>query len=120
VDKWQALHSFFASFQIPAYDEASVPDDAQTPYITYSAAIDSLDSPVTLTANLWYKSTSWAAISQKAEEIEARLKHGGIVIQIDGGRLWLTKGSPFAQRTNLGLDNYKNIYIVIQGEFLAE
>ena len=28
MDKWKALQSFWESFDIPAYDEATVPDDA--------------------------------------------------------------------------------------------
>lgn len=120
MDKWQALDSFWNRFDLPAYDEASVPDSAAMPYITYTAAIDSIDAPVMLTGDLWYRSTSWAAISQKAEEISNYLKNGGAIIRIDTGYLWITRGAPFAQRINEESDTIKHIYIVLTGEFLTE
>lgn len=121
MDKWQAVHSFWNSFDIPAYDEASVPDDATMPYITYSASTDSMDSPVALTGSIWYRSlSSWGEISRKAEEINNRLKCGGVTIPVSGGYLWIVRGTPFAQRGNEGGDTVKHIYIVLMGEFLTE
>lgn len=119
MDKWQALQSFFSSFGLTAYDESSVPESAQLPYITYQAAVDSLDSPVVLTGDLYYKSTSWTEISQKADEINDALKNGA-VLPLDIGFLWLVRGSPFAQRINEDSDTLKHIYIVLMGEFLTE
>lgn len=120
MDRWQALNLFWNSFSIPAYDESSVLETATMPYITYTAAVDSIDSPVTLTANIWYRSMSWAAISQKTEEINNRLKHGGVFIPADNGYLWVVRGSPFAQRINEESDTLKRIYIVLMGEYLTE
>lgn len=97
MDKWNALHKFWNSFGIPAYDETTVPDGAKTPYITYEAAIADLDERAVLVASIWYTSNSWAEISQKAEEISTRIG-GGYGEPFDGGRLWVTKGAPFAQR----------------------
>lgn len=119
MDKWQALQSFFSSFGLTAYDESSVPESAQLPYITYQAAVDSLDSPVVLTGDLYYKSTSWEEISKKADEINDALKNG-VVFTLDGGYLWIVRGSPFAQRINEDSDTLKHIYIVLMGEFLTE
>ena len=119
MDKWQALQSFFSSFGLTAYDESSVPESAQLPYITYQAAVDSLDSPVVLTGDLYYKSTSWTEISQKADEINDALKNG-VIMPLDIGFLWLVRGSPFAQRINEDSDTLKHIYIVLMGEFLTE
>ena len=119
MDKWQALQSFFSSFGLTAYDESSVPESAQLPYITYQAAADSLDSPVVLTGDLYYKSTSWTEISQKADEINDALKNG-VIMPLDIGFLWLVRGSPFAQRINEDSDTLKHIYIVLMGEFLTE
>lgn len=119
MDRWQALHSFWNSFDLPAYDEASVPDNAALPYITYAAAVDSLDNPTVLTGDLWYKSESWAEISQKADEINNTLIHGGVTIPLDVGYLWIVRGSPFAQRVTESEDNIKHIYIVLMGEYLT-
>ena len=104
---------------MPAYDESSVPEETQLPYITYSAAVDSLDAPLALTANIWYRDTSWETISKKADEISERLKNGGATIELDVGYLWLTRGSPFAQR-GANEENIKQIYIVLMGEYLTE
>ena len=97
ADKWTALPSFWSAFNLPAYDENTVPDNAVLPYITYSASIADFDETVYLTASLWYRSNSWAEVSQKAEGISDHIG-GGMGIGYDGGRLWVTKAMPFAQR----------------------
>lgn len=120
MDKAQALQNFWESFGLPAYDSTAVPDDAQMPYITYSVATDSLDNVVNLSASLWYRSTSWASISQKAEEIaEAIIKMNPPAIALDNGRLYITKGTPFAQRMQDEDDTVRRIYLNIQAEFLT-
>lgn len=119
MDKFQAIHSFWSRFGILAYDESSVPDDAQFPYLTYSVMIDSLDYPVTLTADLYYRSTSWTEISQKTEQIDGALINGE-VIKLDTGYLWIVKGHPFAQRVTEEDDTIKHIYIVLSAEFLTQ
>lgn len=120
MDKWQALQSFFNSFNLTAYDESSVPENAQLPYITYTAAIDGYDSPVVISCDLWYQSTSWASISQKAEQISNYLGNGGITLPITGGGVWITRGSPFAQRINEESDILRHIYIVLMCEFITD
>ena len=40
MDKAQALHSFWSGFGLTAYDENTVPDGAQLPYITYEVEGD--------------------------------------------------------------------------------
>jgi hypothetical protein len=42
MNKSQALQSFWESFGIPAYNEYTVPDNAEMPYITYSVIIGKL------------------------------------------------------------------------------
>ena len=41
MTKAEALHSFYSSFGLTAYEENSVPDDAEFPYITYNITTDS-------------------------------------------------------------------------------
>ena len=79
MDKAQAIDRFWNSFDLPAYDENSVPDDAKMPYITYSLTVDNLDSPVTLSGNLWYRSESWKDITLKSEEISKKVSEKGIL-----------------------------------------
>ena len=116
-DKWTALNSFWNGFGLPAYDEHTVPDGAVTPYITYEASTADLDEKVALTASIWYKSNSWAEVSQKSEEISQRIG-GGIGQPYDNGRLWITKESPFAQRMEEPDDRLiRRIVLQIAAEF---
>ena len=97
MDEWGALNSFWNSFEIEAYDENTVPDDVEMPYITYEASIGGFDDSIMLSASLWYRSQSWSGISQKAKEISNSIG-GGIGISYNGGRLWIVMQTPFAQR----------------------
>lgn len=121
MDKGQALHSFWSQFGIPAYDAFSVPDDAQFPYITYDASMDSFDNVIPATASVWYRTTSWAEPVKKAEEIaKAIVEMHPCTIAIDGGRMYITKGTPFAQRLGDESDDMiKRMLIMINIEFFT-
>ena len=121
MTKDEAIYSFYSGFSLPAYDENTVPEGSALPYITYSVSTDSIGNIVILSASLWYRSTSWVAIQDKADEIAADLGYGGKIIKIDNGYLWLTKGSPFAQRMSEPSDKMvRRIIIKINAEFLTE
>ena len=94
----QAIHKFWSSFDWPAYDENTVPDDATLPYITYSVIIGDYGSSITMQASLWYRSMSWKEITEKSEEIRNYLGMGGVMIEHDDGALWIKQASTFAQR----------------------
>lgn len=120
MDKAQAIDAFWNSFGLPAYDENTVPQNATLPRITYNVATGSLEDVISLTGSLWYRSSSWRDISLKAKEIEKRLGlHGGEVIDLDDGKLWLVKGNPFSQRMPDPDNSIRRIYINIQAEFLT-
>jgi hypothetical protein len=121
MDKAQALQTFWESFGIPAYEQTTVPETATMPYITYSVSTDSLDNVVNMSASLWYHSTSWKDISEKTEQI-ARYIVGmnPPSIKFDGGRLYIAKGTPFAQRmADPNDDMIRRMYLNIQAEFLS-
>ncbi len=118
MDKWQVIHNFWAGFGLTAYDENSVPDDAQYPYITYSSVVGDFETPISLTASIWDKTTSWAGVSQKATSISRTISPYKM-IPVDGGYLYIIKGSPFAQRMRDENDLIKRIYIVLQAEFFT-
>lgn len=120
MDKAQALYNFWAGFSLPAYDENRVPEDAAFPRITYETNTDSFGAEIPLAASLWYKSTSWAEITQKAAEISRYIGMGGKIINIDGGALWIKRGSPFAQRTSGENDSIRKIALNISAEFFTE
>lgn len=98
MNKLQALHAFWSGFGLKAYDENSVPDDAQLPYLTYEASSDNFNDPIAQTANLWYRSSGWGEITEKEQQISDFITRGGRMINYDGGAIWLQKGSPWAQR----------------------
>lgn len=120
MDKAQAINYFWNSFNLPAYDESTVPQDAPMPRITYDVVTGSLEDILSMSASLWYKSNSWKDISLKATEIEKRLGlHGGEIIDLDDGKLWIVKGRPFSQRMTDPDDSIRRIYINVQAEFLT-
>ena len=101
LDKAQAIHNFWSSFGLRAYDENTLPTNMQFPYITYNVATDSIDYNVEMTGNLWYKDNSWSEISQKAEEIAMAVEcTDKRIAKIDNGYVWFKKGTPFTQRMN--------------------
>lgn len=119
MDKGQAIKSLWSSFGIPAYDEYTVPDNAEMPYITFNVVDDKLDRPVVLHGSLWYRSTSWSDIEAKKKEIADYLE-GFVTLKLDNGWLWVVQGSPFAQRMNDPDDDMiRRMYINIQAEFLT-
>ena len=116
-DKWQAIQSFWESFDLPAYDENSVPDDAVEPYFTYSAQVGDFEAPIMLTGSVWYRGSSWKPISMKEKQVAQSLK---MIIPVEGGYSFLTRGSPFAQRMNDEDETVKRIYFNIMAEFYTD
>lgn len=121
-DKDQALYNFWSGFGLPAYDQNSVPtgdDKPAFPYITYDTYTGALDDRLVLTGSLWYRSESWEAISLKKQEIETAI-YSMSPIKIDGGYLWVSLGSPFAQRISDDSDSEIKRYILnVSAEFLT-
>lgn len=122
MTKSEALYQFLSSFGLTAYDENSVPtgdNSPKMPYITYDVSLDNLDNEVNISPSLWYRSTSWTEISAKAKEIAQRL-YMLAPIKIDGGYIWIKRGSPFAQRMNDPADDMvRRIYINLTIEYLT-
>lgn len=123
MTKEAALHAFYSSFGLKAYEENAVPtgDDAPDfPYLTYSVSSDSIGADVALTASLWYRGASWVQANAKAEEISRRIGRGGKILSCDGGAIWLRRGTPFAQSMgDESDDQIKRKYINITAEFLT-
>ena len=121
MDKEQAIHSFWSSFDIPAYDENSVPDGAQMPYITYNVVTNNVGGITLLTASVWYRSTSWVDISGKVAEIAEKLALNGYYsITLDDGVVWFVQGTPFAQRmSDPEDDTIRRYYLNVTAEFLT-
>ena len=121
LDKFQAIHYFWNSFGIPAYESTTVPEGTNLGdfYITYDASIDSLGRAVPMSASIWHKNTmSWEAISKKAEEISDALS-SVYTVPMRVGYLYITRGTPFAQRMSDEDESVRRIYITIMAEYLA-
>lgn len=94
-----AIYSFFSSFGLEAFPASSVPtgDDAPDfPYITYDAPTDSDLSKVSVSADVWYRSPSWAGVNGMVATI-AETVGKSYPISCDNGGMIVRKGTPFAQ-----------------------
>ena len=115
----QTLDAFWSSFGIPAYDENTVPDSAPLPRLTYNVVYSNFDEPVAANASIWYYSYSWKEITEKADEINTAIGLGGRIINCDGGKIWIKRGIPFAQRMSDENDAIRRIYINIELEYFT-
>ena len=122
-DKEQALHDFWSGFGLTAYDENSVPDNAMSiengHYLTYNVSTAALDEPLPLTASLWYRDMSWAAITQKANAISEAIGLGGVLVPYAGGAIWICRGSTFSQRLADDDNTIRRIYLNVMAEYLS-
>ena len=119
MTKAAAIYKFWSGFGLTAYEENTVPTDAKFPYITYQVVTDSFDVDVAATASLWYRSESWVEINEKTAEIAKHIDDMG-AIQIDDGRLWIKRGTPFAQSMGDESDDMiKRKYLNLVYEFLT-
>lgn len=120
MNKAAAIHQFWSGFGLTAYEENTVPSDAVFPYITYQLVTDAFDTDVSMTASLWYRGESWVDINAKEREISAYIGIGGVIIKRADGRIWLKKGTPFAQNMGDESDNLiKRKYLNVTAEFLT-
>lgn len=123
MNKVQAYQSFWESFGLTAYDENTVPDNAMEinngKYITYEMSDSEFGSTVALTASLWYKSYSWAEITEKELFISHEISRGGKLIPCEGGAIWIKKGVPWAQRMpDASSDMIRRIVLNVEVDFL--
>ena len=121
MNKAQALDAFWNSFNIPAYDENTVPDNPGEKYIAYSVSTGSIEDVINLSAKIWdMNTTSWKFVEEKAAEIaEYIAKMVPPTILIENGRLYITEGSPFSQRISNPDELVRGVLINIQAEFLT-
>lgn len=121
MTKEQALHKFFNQFGITGYRNTSVPDDVIFPFLTYDTPVSSWEEdPVSITLNLYFYTDSEADPDAKAEQIRQAIGMGGVLLNCDGGAIWLKWGVPWCQsfvdETN---SNIKRRYINITAEYFT-
>lgn len=118
--KEAAVYNFLSSFGIPAYTSASVPSDAEFPYLTYDLTVGSFESgEVPLTVNLWYRGMSESAPNAKAREVSERVGMGGTTLKCDGGMIWVKRGTPWCQSIADTDDTVKRRYINLSVEYMT-
>lgn len=123
----QSLFDFWNGFDIPAFEENSVPtgDDAPAfPYITYQLVTDALGNEVPISASVWDRNkneySALANVQNKVEEIREKISRGGIMLPFDGGAIWLKRGRPFDQTMGDGDDDQVvRAYLNMTAEFLS-
>lgn len=121
MTKAQAIYQFWAGFGLKAYDTQSVTDSAVLPYITYETSTGAIGAQMTLTGNVWYRSTSWKDVSDKVDEIAKKIAEMDAV-KIDDGYMYVTipETTPFAQRISDPSDDMiKGNTLSVNFEFLT-
>lgn len=122
MNKYEALHKFFSSFGMKAYEENSVPDEVKTkdmPYITYEVVTSSLDiQNVALSCQIFHKSNSLMKINAAVEKLSEALS-GGAKLQCDTGWIVLYRGTPFAQNRPTEDKSVKAKYINITADYIT-
>lgn len=119
MTKAAAIYNFWNGL-LTAYEENTVPVDAIFPYITYQLVTDSLGNNVSMAVSVWYRTDGWTEINAKTEEVSKAIGRGGVFLSCDGGKIWLKRGTPFAQNMGDESDNLiKRKYLNITAEFLT-
>ena len=125
MDNFQAIQAFWERFGLDAYDEQTTFDEGEQPaypHITYESFSGTWTSSRTMTAHLWSRSSSWAWIKTKADEIKKNIGNG-IVLPVEDGVLWfrIPEYTPFAQVIASGSEDVKvqRILLNVEVEFLT-
>ena len=90
----KAVYQFFSGFQIPAYDQQAVPDDAELPYITYYVQEPEWGAQATGFAQVWYRTKSRATVNAKTDEIVSAIGDRGVKLDCRGGCVVIRPESP--------------------------
>lgn len=113
INTAKALYKFYSGFGIPAYTTETVPDNVVVPYITYSLVESESLEPSTHYAQVWYRSTSNAALLAKVDEIKEAIGTG-IRLECDGGYVVLRPSTPLAQLMTDEDHSIKFVYLNLQ------
>lgn len=104
----KALKTFVSSFGLPAYTSQSVPKDVTVPYLTYPLVEPEWSEKATFYIQGWYRTTSNAALVEKADEIIKAIGTG-ITLTTESGYLVVYPETPLVQMMNDG--DYRSFYI---------
>lgn len=122
MTKWRALYQFFNQFNVPAYEENSVPagrDFPGYPYLVYEVQTDRFNPEfdTSLSFQIINLSESLEDSVTISDSIAEALR-GDVVIKIDGGYMRIYRGTPWAQVQRDGEnDKVKRLYHTINVAF---
>lgn len=104
----KALKTFVGGFGLPAYTVQSVPKDVTVPYLVYPLTEPEWSQKASFYIQGWYRSTSNAELTAKADQI-IREVGTGITINTESGYLVIYPETPLVQIMTEG--DYKSFYI---------
>lgn len=111
-----------AHHYLPAYPDTAVPEEAALPYLTYTVQVGEFEAtPVSLTVNIWCRSTDEGLPNAYARELGKLIPRGGVLVSCDGGGMWILRGAPWCQSLVDSADSgIKRRYFNVTVEFLTE
>ena len=118
MKKWEALYTFFSSFNIPAFEENSVPtgaDKPNYPYIVYEVSQGgcNADNDVALSFSIIDKSDSFVPSYQLLDTMAETIGDGKIY-ELDNGYMKILQGTPWGQTQREPNDNtVRRLYSII-------
>lgn len=115
----KALYQFASGFSWDAYPEASVPSNAELPYITYTVQDYNWAEQGMLQMRLWYNGEDYETITSKIDEIGLAVDTGKSVF-IGDEKLVIYKGSPFCQFQPSDETNLKIVYLNFSVHYLTK
>ena len=104
----EALYTFVSSFGLPAYTVESVPEEVEVPYLTYPLKEPEWNQKTSFYIQGWYRATSNAELTAKADEILQAIGTG-ITIKTASGYLVIYPDTPLVQLMVDG--DFRSFYI---------
>ena len=103
MNRREALHNFWSSFGVEAYEQNQVPMDSKGepqvsfPYITYESKVAGWDEPLTLSVTIWDDTGNRRRLDRISRTIEDFIRPE-LNVSYDRGmyRIWIGN-TPFSQ-----------------------
>lgn len=82
---------------LPCFVEGDVPAGQAMPYVTHRMQIGAFGDQGSIEVDVWCPPGAAAKADGYALSLRAALGMRGDIVECDGGAVWLTRGTPFAQ-----------------------